>query len=64
MNKNTNIEFKTFPTNVSQSKLPDSRIFKADCQIAISEALTALNVLLNKLYILENFLEDAREEVR
>jgi hypothetical protein len=34
---------------------------KADLQIAINEAIKAADVLSDKLYILENFLDDASE---
>jgi len=53
--------FKSFDRHVKQLKIPDSRIYPAEVQTAIYEALAALNILSDKLYILENFLEDATE---
>jgi hypothetical protein len=61
MNNNHSHEFKSFARQVSQSKLPDSRLFKAEIQTAITEAIKAADILSDKLYILENFLDDARE---
>jgi hypothetical protein len=54
--------FKSFDCTDKQSKLPDSRLFKAEMQTAISESIKAANVLSDKLYILENFLDDATVE--
>ena len=51
-------QFKPF----RQTILPDSRGFKQDLRTAIQEARKAHNIYLDKLFILENLLEEADEE--
>ncbi|MDD2756913.1 MAG: hypothetical protein PHS80_15475 [Methanothrix sp.] len=57
MNTLHTTRFKSFDRHVKQLKIPDSRIYPAEVQTAIYEALKSARDFSDKLYILENYLE-------
>lgn len=58
MNIHDSKGFKSFDRHVTQLKIPDSRIYPAEVQTAVYEALKSARDFSDKLYILENYLED------
>lgn len=62
MTKNDSIRFKPFARHVSQLKIPDNHLYPAEIQTAICEALKAASNFSDKLFILENLLDAARDE--
>jgi mannitol/fructose-specific phosphotransferase system IIA component len=57
MTKNNSKGFKSFYQHLSQSKIPDNRIYPAEVQTAIHEAFKAAREFSDKLYVLENYLD-------
>ena len=61
MIKNDSIGFKAFARHVQQLNLSNSRYIEADLQTAIIECRKAQIEFSDKLFILENLLDAARE---
>lgn len=62
MTNNDSNPFKPVDRHVKQLKIPDNRIYTAEVQTAIYEALKAASNFSDKLFILENLLEAAGDE--
>jgi hypothetical protein len=59
--KDAIIAFKTFDGHCGPAELLYSRIFNQDLLFAVKEVLQTVSELDSKLFILENFLEEARD---